>query len=158
MSEQPGDNRLPVLRVVIKVLVEPFMGVKRSGNQVACCHRENEHRAKVPYHDGKTGKREDFAEVLRAGQPFEATAERNLVSRLVWTRIRRPQITQNAVRVNVQREAEKVNGKADLESGVTEPFGRVLSAEFREVGCVEVAMQNQRNPAGNHNPQGEAGG
>jgi hypothetical protein len=53
--------------------------------------------------------------------------------------------------MDVESEPKHINGESDLEAGITKPFGRVLSAELRQVGCVEVAVQEQRNPASNDN-------
>lgn len=74
MSENTRDDGCALGGVVLKVFVEPAMGVNRTGDEVPCRHGQNKYRTEILRHAGKAGKRENLAQILRAADKAETAA------------------------------------------------------------------------------------
>ena len=147
MSENTRDDRFALGGVVLKVFVEPAVGVNRAGDEIPCGHGEDKHGAQIPRHDGKAGKRQNLAQILRAADKAKAAAIGDFVARFVRAWVGGPQVTQDTIRVDVEHKADNVDSKADAESGIGKPVVGVLGAQLSQIRSVEVAVQKQCDPA-----------
>ena len=68
--------------------MEPAVGVNRAGDEVPCRHGQHKYGTEIPRHDGKAGKGENLAQILRAADKAETAAIGDFVARLVraWVR------------------------------------------------------------------------
>ena len=147
MSENTRDDRFALGGVVLKVFVEPAVGVNRAGDEIPCGHGEDKHGAQIPRHDGKAGKRENLTQILRTADKAEAAAIGDFVTRLVRAWVWGAQVAQDAIRVNIEYESDNVNGKAYAEAGVRKPIVGVLRAKLSQIGRIEITVQKQCDPA-----------
>ena len=74
MSENTRDDRFALGGVVLKVFVEPPVRINRAGDQIPCGHGQHKYGAQIPHHDGKAGKGENLAQILRAADKAETAA------------------------------------------------------------------------------------
>ena len=132
------------------------MGVNRAGDQIPCRHGQHKYRAQIPHHDGEAGKGENFAQILRAADKAKAAAVGDFVARFIRAWVGGAKVTQNAVRMNVEHEANNEDSKADAESGIGKPVVGVLGAQLSQIRSVEVAVQKQCDPARDDHAEGKA--